>query len=154
MRYLSAVGAAACCVILSVSLTSAAELDRAAINIKLPDQIPWVKDPSGALGDTQRATIVGDPSKPGLYVQLIKWAPHNMSRPHFHPNDRFITVLSGTWWVGTGKKYDPDSTVPMHDGSVVTHFAKGIHYDGAKDEPAIIEIVGMGPATVIGAEEK
>jgi hypothetical protein len=25
------------------------------------------------------------------------------SRPHFHSNDRFITVLKGTWWVGTGK---------------------------------------------------
>jgi len=63
-------------------------------------------------------------------------------------------VLSGTWWVGTGKTYDPDSTVPMHAGSFVTHYAKGIHYDGAKDEPAIIEIVGMGPAANMSAEEK
>ena len=154
MRYLSAFGAAVCCAVLSVTMTSAAELNRTAIDIKLLDQLPWKPDPSGALGDTQRATLVGDPDKPGLYVQLIKWAPHNMSRPHFHANDRFITVLSGTWWVGTGKKYDPDSTVPLRAGTVVTHFAKGIHYDGAKDEPAIIEIVGMGPATTMSAEEK
>jgi quercetin dioxygenase-like cupin family protein len=33
---------------------------------------------------------------------LTKWLPGHMSRPHFHPNDRFITVLKGTWWVGTG----------------------------------------------------
>jgi hypothetical protein len=77
-----------------------------------------------------------------------------MSRPHFHPNDRFITVISGRWWVGTGSKFDPDSTVAMPPGSVVTHFARQIHYDGAKDEETIIEIVGEGPATVIPAETK
>ena len=98
--------------------------------------------------------IFGDPSKPGLYVVLQKWLPHNNSRPHFHPNDRFITVLSGTWWVNTGAKYDPDGMRPVHAGSVVTHFGREIHYDGAKDEECILEIVGMGPATATAAEEK
>ena len=77
-----------------------------------------------------------------------------MSHPHFHPNDRYITVLSGTWWVGTGKKFDPDSTVPLPAGSVVTHYGKQIHYDGAKDEAVTLEIVGEGPATITPAEEK
>jgi len=58
--------------------------------------------------------------------------------PHFHPNDRYIYVLEGTWWVGTGNKFDPDNlTVPMKAGTYVTHFAKGVHWDGAKaDEDA------------------
>jgi len=30
-----------------------------------------------------------------------------MSRPHFHPNDRFFVVIVGTWWMGTGEKFDP-----------------------------------------------
>jgi quercetin dioxygenase-like cupin family protein len=75
-----------------------------------------------------------------------------MSHPHFHPNDRFITVLSGTWWVGTGTKFDPELTVAMPAGTVVAHFAGKV--DGAKDEDAIIEVVGMGPATVTNAEVK
>ena len=56
-----------------------------------------------------------------------------MSRPHWHPNDRFITVIKGTWWVGTGEPFDPDTTIPVPAGSYVTHFGKEIHYDGAKD---------------------
>jgi len=84
----------------------------------------------------------------------VKWLPGHMSRPHFHPNDRMITVISGTWWIGTGPRFDPESTVPMPAGSFVTHFAKQIHYDGAKDTEAVIEIVGEGPATMIGAEQK
>jgi hypothetical protein len=37
-------------------------------------------------------------------------------------------VLSGTWWVGSGPKFDPDhGTVPMPAGSFVTHFGKQAH---------------------------
>jgi hypothetical protein len=34
----------------------------------------------------------------------------------------------------------------MKPGTVVTHFGNQIHYDGARDEEAVIEIVGMGTA--------
>jgi ChrR-like protein with cupin domain len=126
------------------------DLDPKALAYKLPDQIPWKDDPIGA----KMAVLQGDPSKPGLYVVLVKWTPNHMSHPHWHPNDRFITVISGTWWVGTGAKFDPDTTVPMPAGSFITHFAKQIHYDGAKDSEAVLEIVGEGPATATPAEAK
>src|SRR5580692_1637066 len=71
------------------------QLNPKAITIKLPDQIPWKRN---AAGTNEVAVLVGDPSKPGLYVQMFKWLPGNMSRPHWHPNDRYITVLKGPWW--------------------------------------------------------
>jgi quercetin dioxygenase-like cupin family protein len=97
--------------------------------------------------------LLGDPSKPGLYIELVKWAAHHNSRPHYHPNDRYITVISGTWWVNTGSKYSPETMVPMPPGSFVTHYGRQVHYDGAKDEDTIIEIVGDGPETATAAEE-
>ncbi len=132
-----------------VSVNAAAP-DPKVLAYQLPDKIHWTGNPGGA----QQAIMVGDPSKPGLYVVLTKWTPHHMSRPHFHPNDRFIYVISGTWYVGTGSKYDPDSTTPIPAGSFVTHYGKQIHYDGAKDEEVTLEIVGMGPATSTPAEVK
>jgi quercetin dioxygenase-like cupin family protein len=69
-----------------------------------------------------------------------------MSTPHTHPFDRHVVVVSGTWWVGSGRAFDPAGTTPLPAGTVVTHFANQPHYDGAKDEPCIIEIVGEGPA--------
>ena len=126
-----------------------ADLDPAAIHMTLPDKIPWkITDNS----DT--AILAGDPAKPGLYVELTRWHAGHMSRPHYHPNDRYITVMSGTWWVGTGTKYDPNTTVGMPPGSFVRHTGKGIHWDGAKDADCVIEIVGMGPATSTPAEVK
>jgi len=137
-----------------VSLVSAKptpDLNPAALKLQLPDQIPWVDDMKRG---ESTAILAGDPEMPGLYVELVKWHAHNMSRPHFHPNDRFITVISGTWFVGTGPKYDPASTVGMPAGTFVKHTGKQIHYDGAKDQECLIEIVGMGPATSTDAEEK
>jgi hypothetical protein len=135
-----------------LSIGSAAELNPAAVIYKLPDQIPW--SPVDARG-AQNAVVVGDPDKPGFYMVYTKWTKGNhFSRPHFHPNDRYIVVLQGTWWVGSGPKFDSANTTPMPAGSFVTHFGKQVHWDGAKDEDAVLLIMGEGPATATGAEEK
>jgi hypothetical protein len=42
----------------------------------------------------------------------------------------------------------------MPAGSYVVDIAKQPHFDGVKDEPAVIEIVGDGPATATPAEDK
>jgi hypothetical protein len=130
--------------------SAVAELNPAAVAFTLPDKIVWKP---GAPGSEQ-AILTGDPSKPGLYVVMIKWLPGKMSVPHFHPNDRFIMVLKGTWWMGTGAKFDPASMVPMPTGTFVTHFGKQVHYDGAKDEEAVVLIAGEGPATATPAQQK
>ena len=133
------------------SARAATELDPKAIAIQLPRDIKWVRNEAAG---SETAVLVGDPAKPGLYVVLQKWLPHKNSRPHFHANDRFITVISGTWWVNTGPKYDPDGFKPVPAGSFVKHFAKEIHYDGAKDAECVLQIVGIGPATSTPAEQK
>ena len=132
-----------CCSAALIALSPAAATDKA-IAIKLPDQITWKRN---AAGTNETAVLYGDPDKPGPYVMMYKWLPGNMSRPHWHPHDRMITVLKGTWWVGTGDKFDPDTTVPLPTGSYVTHFAKEIHYDGAKDAEVWLLMAGEGPTS-------
>lgn len=134
--------------VVSLGAAKVADLNPAAIAYKLPDQITWTDEPIGA----KIAVLRGDPSKPGPYIVLVRWPAHRMSRPHWHPNDRYITVISGTWWVGTGTKFDPEATTPLPAGSFVTHFGKQVHYDGAKDGDTVLQIVGEGPATITPAE--
>ena len=81
----------------SASRAAEQQLNPKAISIKLPDQIPWKRNEAGT---NETAVLAGDPEKPGIYVEMLKWLPGNMSRPHWHPNNRYITVLKGTWWVG------------------------------------------------------
>jgi quercetin dioxygenase-like cupin family protein len=135
-------------------LAGAAELDPAVLTYKLPDQIKW-KTPLGIAPGIETAVLAGDPTQTGLYVVMVRWlAGNHFSHPHFHPHDRFITVLKGTWWVGTGRKFDPESTVPMPAGTFVTHFGGQVHFDGAKDEDAMLLIVGEGPETPTPVEIK
>ena len=119
------------------------DLNPKAITITLPNDIQWRKTAAA-----ETATLYGDPSKPGYYVVLQKWLPHNNSRPHFHPNDRYIQVLSGTWWVNSGTDFDPDATVPVPAGGFVRRVAHTPHYDGVKKgarEPVVIGIFGLAP---------
>ena len=44
----------------------------------------------------ERATISGDPTKPGLYVIQVKFPRHDESEP-LSSEDRHVAVLKGTW---------------------------------------------------------
>ena len=132
--------------LLAAGAAFAADLNPAALAYRSPDQLKW-RDPTGAAGVNQ-AVLVGDPEKPGLYVVMNRFKPGNFSRPHFHPNDRFITVIKGTWWVSLGSEadvYNPDKMTPVKQGSFIFEPAFGHHYDMAKDEEVIVQIMGPGP---------
>jgi quercetin dioxygenase-like cupin family protein len=124
--------------------------DPSAATVLLPDQIPWRDH-----GTFKLATLAGDPDKRGLFVQmlmLLKGA--DFSRPHVHPGPVYSYVLSGTWWVGTGNKFDPANlTVPMKPGTFVTHFGNRTHWDGAKDEDVTLLLIGEGPVTTARVDE-
>jgi hypothetical protein len=111
-----------------------------------PAEIHW-QDIPGAHG-AQMATLLGAPDKPGLYVVRAKFPPYVMDRPHWHPNARYVTVLQGTWYTGTGNTFDLAKAVPLKPGSVMMHPAKASHWDGsAGNETVIVQIMGEGPAT-------
>jgi len=141
---------AACAAAFSTALGYAGQLNPRAVEVTKPADIKFVRN---AAGTQETAVLFGDPTKPGPYVIRLRWLPGNMSRPHFHPNDRFFVVISGTWWLGSGTKYDPASTVGVGPGTYVFHRGGEVHYDGAKNEETVIQVWGMGPATSTPAEK-
>ena len=118
-------------------------IDRNARDFKLPEQFTWTGRPGSA---SQTAALFGDPSKAGLYVQVTKRGPNDWSQPHSHPNERFITVLAGTFLIGTGAKFDKNNTVAVGPGGVVHDIPNQMHYDGTGPEGATLEFIAMGPA--------
>ena len=77
------------------------------------------------------------------------------SRPHYHPDERYIVVLRGTWYTGDTPAFTPDKTIPLKPGDYMRHPAGGVHYDGGLDEETVVAISGYGPtrATVIDGGE-
>jgi quercetin dioxygenase-like cupin family protein len=105
-----------------------------------------------AIGSGVQMTVYGDPSKPGLYAIRRRFKPGEMSMPHYHDQARLVTVIKGTWWSGEGDAFDPAKTVPMKPGSFMLHPAGLHHFDGAKNEEVIVQIIGMGPVKTIDVD--
>ena len=121
-----------------------APIDRTMRDFKTPQDFEWKSRPGSA---SQTVALFGDPAKPGLYIQLLKRGPDDWSQPHSHSNERFITVIAGTFKIGTGDKLDKERTVSLGPGSVVRDIANQIHYDGTGPEGATIQVMGMGPTS-------
>ncbi len=120
----------------------AQSLDKS-FTVVAPDQIQWKEMAKGI----KMAVISGDPSKPGPYVIRVVFPPGIMSAPHYHQEDRHVTVMQGTWLAGTDDSWDPQATQPLKTGTYMQHPAGAIHYDGGGTEGATVQIMGIGPSS-------
>jgi oxalate decarboxylase/phosphoglucose isomerase-like protein (cupin superfamily) len=119
--------------------------DSSKFPIQFGKDLKWSE---GANKGQQQVVLFGNPEKPGPYGVLIRWFPGAGSQPHFHSMDRFIYVISGTWWVSDSTVYDKTKMYPVPAGSLVTHYKGTIHWDGnvaQATEPAMILLTGNGP---------
>ncbi len=118
-----------------------------------PEQVQWHAIPDGH--GAQMAILQGDPDKPGIYVVRVRFPPHLMDLPHTHPNARYVTVLEGTWYAGTGRTFDLARAVPLKPGSFMLHPARAPHWDGsAGDEAVVVQIIGYGPSEATRVDPK
>ena len=106
-----------------------------------------VLQPVPGLEGLTAAVLFGKPEKPGPYVLRIRFDSDVRSPPHSHDQDRFITVIDGTWHFGVGASGSCDGTKPLTAGSFAFHPAGAIHYDGSCGKPVTVEIRGQGPVS-------
>jgi hypothetical protein len=127
--------------------------DREFVRVNL-DKFDWRATDGNTLG-VETAILEGDPSKPGFYLTINKFPPGVMSRPHYHPDERNVTVVKGTWYTGEGREWAPAKESPLRPGEYMRHPAGGPHYDGAREEETWVAISGYGPTafTVIDGGE-
>jgi quercetin dioxygenase-like cupin family protein len=91
------------------------------------------------------APLIGDSTKPGPYVERVKFPANSISQAHSHPESRMYTVISGTWYVGYGDKFDPSKLKALPAGSFYTEPANVNHFSQIKDDGVTVQIVGNGP---------
>jgi hypothetical protein len=123
--------------------------------VRQPAELTWVKAEGFPEKSVEQAPLWGRTSEAGLYYTLVRWHPGYMSAPHWYETDRYCVVVSGTWWVASGDKFDPENTVPAPAGTFVRRVAQTPHYDGVKKDgigPAVIAICGIGPITFHNTE--
>jgi len=93
----------------------------------------------------EEVTILGDPTRPGMYVQLLKCPPGQRVQAHHHAGDHVATVLSGSWNFGFGEKFDEAQLQHLPVGSIYAEPDRVPHFAMVGDETGIVQITGYGP---------
>jgi quercetin dioxygenase-like cupin family protein len=125
----------------AVSPSRAQELD---ITITTPETLKWVSTP---IAPTNRiAWVVGNAQSVGkIYVLFASYPPGGKSMPHTHSDERVVTVLSGTFYLGSGPTFDESKAKELKAGSVVVVPPNAVHWGFARDGAVTIQEIGVGP---------
>jgi quercetin dioxygenase-like cupin family protein len=114
------------------------------LHVYTPRKIQWQKGPASIPPGAEFAVLEGDPAKDGPFVMRLKLPDGFRIPPHTHPKPERLTVISGTFYIGMGDKFDPDKGTPMPAGTFGT-WAPGMkHFVWAKGE-TVVQLHGVGP---------
>ena len=83
----------------------AVELDPKSVTFRKQEDFKWRDPTHKAL--TNQTILQGNPNGTGLYININAGSTKRFSPPHYHPNDRFVMVIKGPWWVGGMEQAGP-----------------------------------------------
>ena len=111
--------------------------------ITLPDRIEWKDSPALPPG-AKVAVLEGDPTKEGFFAMRVRLPDGFKIPPHSHPCYERVTVLSGTFNLGRGEKFDPSATQALPAGSYWSMEPGMRHFAWARGE-TVVQVATMGP---------
>ena len=110
----------------------------------IPDKLKWASTP---IAPTNKiAWGIGSAVAAGKFYDLFaSYHPGGKSMPHVHPDERIVTVLTGTFYLGSGPAFDETKAQELKAGSVIAVPANVVHWGFAKNAEVTIQELGMGP---------
>ena len=93
----------------------------------------------------QTRVLKGDPNKPDLYTIQLTVPANTKIEAHAHPDDRVATVISGTWYIGYGSRFDENKLKALTPRSFYTEPPSVAHFARTGNRPVIVQITGYGP---------
>jgi len=113
-----------------------------------PDDLKWVDDPPTMMPGAKMAVLQGDPTKAGPYVYRLKLPAEYKVMPHRHPVDEHLTVVSGTFYLAIGEKFEPEKQeMGFPAGSFLMMPAAMPHFAWTRQE-TIVQVHGIGPTGI------
>jgi anti-sigma factor ChrR (cupin superfamily) len=117
---------------------------RAMPSIHRPDEVAWADGPPSLPPGARMAVLEGDPTRPGPFVMRIKVPDGYKIPPHTHPKPERLTVISGSFHLGMGEKFDPKHAAPLPAGTYGTWPAGMKHFVWVEGE-TVVQLHGDGP---------
>jgi quercetin dioxygenase-like cupin family protein len=109
-----------------------------------PAEAKWGDPPPVFEKGAQFTVVSGDPGQAGLYVVRLKMPAGYKINPHWHPTDEHVTVISGSFGIGMGEKFDKAAMKDLPAGGYVLLPAEMRHYAMATTA-AVVQVHGQGP---------
>jgi hypothetical protein len=131
----------------AVLATSIAFAPLAAANdmqLYAPADVKWKDGPGSLPPGAKFAVLEGDPSKEGPFTMRLMFPDGYKIAPHWHPKVERITVISGTFNLGMGDKFDQAATKAMPAGTYGFWPAEMKHFAWTKGE-TVLQLHGIGP---------
>jgi quercetin dioxygenase-like cupin family protein len=110
-------------------------------------EIKWQDGPASLPKGAQIAVLEGNPSKEGPFVFRVKVPDGYRIPPHTHPKTERVTVISGTFNIGMGGKFDEKATKPMQAGTYGFWEPGMKHFVSIKGE-TVVQFHGIGPWSI------
>lgn len=121
--------------------------DHEGITLNVPGKLEWEDGPASLPKGAKIAVLEGDPTKEGPFVFRVK-APGGYRIPaHTHPKMERVTVISGTFNIGMGEKFDKEATQAMPAGSYGFWEPNMPHFVWIEGE-TVAQFHGIGPWTI------
>jgi len=102
---------------------------------------------SSGVAGIQTVVLKGDPNQAGVYTIMLRVPAHTQIAAHSHRDDRVATVISGTWRIGYGDRFDESKLKALPPGSYYTEPPGQNHFAETGDEPVVVQITGYGPSS-------
>ncbi len=118
------------------------------LRVITPEALQYRSEP-GAPG-AEVAVVAGDPQRGG-YTLRVRFAPGVRTPPHWHPDQRVVTVLSGQYAFALGTRFDATALERYGPGTVLVVPAGQAHYSAALDAPVVLQESGIGPTALVPA---
>ena len=141
--YIAALAALLCAG--TLVFTSWAQTDSSAKHAFTPDAIPYGPAPASVPAGAQLAVLEGNPgAMTGDYTVRLKMPDGYRIAPHSHPNRENVTVITGTFKVGMGDRFDESKMGDFPAGSFAYLDPDMHHYAMASGE-VVVQIHGASP---------
>ena len=108
------------------------------------DDMKWVPGPASLPPGTKAALLEGDPAKEGPFTLRLQLPDGYTIQPHSHPGVEHVTVLSGTFNLGMGEKFDKSAGRPLAAGSFA-FMPPGMKHFALTTGETVIQLHGVGP---------
>jgi len=110
-----------------------------------PSDIKWGDAAPGLPAGAKMAVLNGDPGQTGPFTVRLKAPAGYKVMPHTHPTAERLTVISGSFKIGMGEKFDEASMQEMGPGGYVVMPANMAHYAKGAGKESIVQIDSEGP---------